>query len=263
MNPSRTAVLLVSVLIVGAAHAQSDTPWAGVHAGLNAGSARHDTCNSWTAHGAALDPAGVAGVDDRRCAGGGTLVGMQIGYNFQYRRFMWGLGAEYDVWSAESRNHSVKYSGEALPPGTYEFAGNLSPKGFGLIAPRIGYAGFQWQPYLEAGALVTTGSRDSTLGYVVPAATKSAASFNGGKSFATAGWVAGGGFEYGLNGPWSLTMEYLHATLNSGAGRAATCDGSASACAAFSGVSFDSSHTGFTANLFRIGINYWFGYWEP
>lgn len=58
-------------------------------------------------------------------------------------------------------------------------------------------------------------------------------------------------------------MEYLHATLSDGAGRAANCNGSASASAAFSGVSFDSSHTGSTANLFRIGINYWFGYWEP
>jgi hypothetical protein len=29
------------------------------------------------------------------------------------------------------------------------------------------------------------------------------------------------------------------------------------------GVSLGSFHSGFTANIFRIGISYWFGYWEP
>ena len=38
-----------------------------------------------------------------------------------------------------------------------------------------------------------------------------------------------------------------------------SCAGSASACAAFCGISLDSGRSGFTANLFRIDLIYWFG----
>jgi hypothetical protein len=34
-------------------------------------------------------------------------------------------------------------------------------------------------------------------------------------------------------------------------------------CAGFSGTTLDSNHSGFSANMFRIGINYWFSYWGP
>jgi opacity protein-like surface antigen len=92
---------------------------------------------------------------------------------------------------------------------------------------------------------------------------KPVASFTGGSNFAPIGWVAGGGAEWGLNGPWSITAEYLHANLGKGAGSIASCSGPAAACAGFAGISFQSIHTSATANMFRVGINYWFGYWEP
>jgi hypothetical protein len=58
-------------------------------------------------------------------------------------------------------------------------------------------------------------------------------------------------------------VDYLRANFGKGSNSIATCSGSASACAAFSGISLDSSHSTVTANIFRIGVNYWFGYWEP
>jgi len=261
---SRSVALLALALIAGAAHAQSDTPWAGSYAGLNAGGGRNNTCNSWTPNAAMIDPAIVPVFYNRTCPGGGAFVGgVQIGYNVQYRKLILGLGADYDAWSAKNHNRSLKYAGEVSPPGTYNFSGNLGPKGFGVIAPRIGYAGVQWLPYLRAGTIIATGSRDSTLSYTPTGGKKPTASFVGGKNFTTTGWVAGGGAEYGFNGPWSFTVEYLHVNLGKGSDFVATCNGSASACAAFSGTSFDSTHNSFTANIFRIGINYWFGYWEP
>jgi hypothetical protein len=33
------------------------------------------------------------------------------------------------------------------------------------------------------------------------------------------------------------------------------------ACAAFTGIAFNTPHDNFTAGIIRIGINYWFGYW--
>jgi opacity protein-like surface antigen len=112
-------------------------------------------------------------------------------------------------------------------------------------------------------AIITTGSRDSTLSYTPAGATKPTASFNAGKNFNATGWAAGAGTEIGLNGAWSITLDYLHANLGKGSNSTTTCSGSAAACAAFAGVSLDSRHGGFTSNTFRIGINYWFGYWGP
>jgi opacity protein-like surface antigen len=80
------------------------------------------------------------------------------------------------------------------------------------------------------------------------------------KNFTSTGWVAGGGVELVLSGPWSISAEYLHANLGKGSNSTTTCTGTASACAAFSGVSLDSTHNSFTADMFRIGINYWFWY---
>ena len=99
-------------------------------------------------------------------------------------------------------------AGAAPPPGTYAFSGKLSPSGFGVIGPRIGYAGDHWLPHLRLGTIITGGSHNSTLNYTSTGTLKP----------------------------------------------------TASACAAFSGVSLDSTHNSFTANMFRIGINYWFWY---
>jgi opacity protein-like surface antigen len=253
--------MLALASMAGVASAQSDHPWDGVYAGVNAGGARNNTCTNSTLNGATINSASAATFSN--CPSGGLVGGVQIGDNFQTKRLVWGIGADIDIWSAKDHNQSLKYTGELPPPGTYAFSGRLSPNDFAIIGPRIGYAGDLWLPYLRVGALITTGSHNSTLNYTPQGATKPAASFSGGKNFASTGWVAGGGTEIGLNGAWSITVEYLHTNLGKGSNSTTTCSGSASACGAFSGISLDSSHNAFTANIFRIGINYWFGYWEP
>jgi hypothetical protein len=54
--------------------------------------------------------------------------------------------------------------------------------------------------------------------------------------------------------------------LGAGSNSTAGCSNIPSApgtCAGFSGTTLDSNHNGFSANMFRIGINYWFSYWGP
>jgi outer membrane immunogenic protein len=255
------AALLALGSIAGVAQGQGANQWDGPYAGVNAGSGANTTCNSWTLNGAAIDPSIAAAFYNRSCPGNDTFVGgMQIGDAFQYKRLVWALGADFDVWGAKNYNRSLKYVGNISPPGTYAFSGKLSPNGFGIIGPRIGYAGDRWLPYLRAGAIITGGSHNSTLSYTPTGAARSTATFSGGKNFTSTGWVAGGGVELVLNGPWSIGAEYLHASLGNGSNSTSTCTGSASACAAFSGVSLDSIHNSFTANVFRISINYWFWY---
>src|SRR5258708_17537062 len=210
-----------------------------------------------------MDSASVAALTSRYCPSGGIVGGVQIGENFQAKGVVWGVGAELDDWRAKDNKASLKYGGAAPPPGTYAFSGKLTPHDFAIIGPRIGYAGDLWLPYLRGGVIVTTGSHNSTLSYTPAGATKSTASFSGGHNFKTTGWAAGAGTEIGLNGAWPMTAEFIQLNLGKGSNSTTTCSGSAPACAAFSRISLGSTHDRFTANVFRVGINYWFGYWEP
>jgi outer membrane immunogenic protein len=256
-------VLLALAAITGTAWARSDIPWDGLSFGVNAGEASGSTCNSWALNGAMIDASTAANFYNRDCSKSGALVGgVQIGENFQFKRLLLGIGADLDYWSAKDLNQSLKYPGEVPPAGTYDFSGKLSPSGFAVIGPRIGYAGDTWLPYLRIGSILTAGSHNSTFYYTPVGATKPTASFSGGKDFSTSGWVAGAGFELGLNGAWSITAEYLHANLGKGSNSTTTCSGLVAACAAFSGISFDNDHEGLSANIFRVGVTYWFGYWQ-
>ncbi len=89
-------------------------------------------------------------------------------------------------------------------------------------------------------------------------------------------WV---GFYFGGNigGGWSTTCDnwetanvvtvnplivhpsnafYYRACPSSGDNSITTCTGSAATCTAFGNVKLDNTHNSFTANLFRVGINY-------
>ncbi len=258
---SRGAALLALVLIADVAPGQSANQWDGPYVGANAGSGANTTCNNWTLNGTTIDPSIAAAFYNRSCPGNDTFLGgVQIGDAFQYNRLLWALGADFDIWKANNYNRSLKYTGNISPPGSYTFSGKLSPNGFGIIGPRIGYAGDRWLPYARVGALITGGSHNSTLSYTPTGTARPTATFSGGKNFTSTGWAAGGGVELVLNGPWSIGAEYLHASLGSGSNSTTTCTGSAAACAAFSGFSLDSIHNSFTANVFRITVNYWFWY---
>ena len=257
-------VLLALAAIARTACARTDLPWDGPYVGVNVGGASSSTCNSWALNGALLVPSVASQFYNRDCSKSSALVGgVQLGENIQIHRLLLGIGADVDYSRANDLNQSLKYTGAVPPSGTYAFSGKLGPSGFAVIGPRIGYAGDTWLPYVRVGTILTAGSHNSKLYYTPAATTVPTASFGGGKDFSTSGWVAGGGFELGLNGAWSITAEYLHAILGKGSNSSTACNGSAAACAAFSGISFGNNHEGFRANIFRIGVTYWFGYWQP
>jgi outer membrane immunogenic protein len=264
MHPiSWSATLLALLLIAGAASAESDIPWDGFYLGLNAGEARNDACNSGTLAGAMIDPAIATAFYNPSCPNSGSFAGgIQVGENFQHKHLVLGVGADLDIWSGKNHDMSLSYTGAVPPPGTYTFSGKSTPSGFAVIGPRVGYGTRQFLSYIKAGAVIADGTHNSTLSYTPTGGKVPTASFSGGKSFASTGWAAGGGIEYGLNGPWSISAEYLYVNLGKASDSTSTCSGSAVACAAFTGISFDSTHNDFTASTFRIGINYWFGYWN-
>ena len=252
------AAVLIFTSIAGAASAQNTGAWDGFYAGLGIGGGSTKTCSTSTLTGAGIDPSSAT---FSSCPSGGTIGGIQIGDNFQTKRLVWGVGADFDFSTSKANNPALTFAGPAPPAGTYGSAGRFSPKDFAIIGARVGYGGDLLFPYLRAGGVFSLGSQNGSLNYVPPGAPATA-SFGEGKNFASTGWAAGGGIEIGLNGPWSITAEYLHLSLGKGSSSTTTCSGPAAACAPFAGISLDTTHDGFTQNIFRIGINYFFNYWD-
>jgi outer membrane immunogenic protein len=257
---SAFALVLLPALVVltGIASAQSTTPWDGFYLGAALGGENSRVCSTSTLTGMNIDPTTTT---FSRCSSGGFVGGLQFGENFQINRLVLGIGADLVFAQAKNDNSTLKFTGAEPPPGTYTLSGKLSPKDFAIIGGRVGYGDNLIFPYLRAGVVVT-GSQSSTLSFTPPGATAPIASFGGGTNFNSSGWVAGAGAEIGLNGAWSISGEYLHMSLGRGSNSTTTCAGVANACSVFAGVSLNNTHDAFTANIIRIGINYWFGYWD-
>lgn len=265
MNRPRSSSATIALLVLSSAQiatASQSYPWDGPSLGIGLGSATASTCGDWRLSSAAVDATAVS--PNPYCSSGGTFVGgLRFGEDIQFSRWVVGLGADLDYAGEKVFAQSLKSAGPAPPAGTYSFSTDLGPRGFAIIAPRVGYAASTWLlPYLRAGGLFALGGGDSTLSYTAPGAKKPVASFGGTKDFSSAGWIAGGGLEVGLNGPWTLSVEYLHASLGGSSSATASCGSGAAACAPLSGVSLETSHSAYTTNMFRVGFSYYFRYWE-
>jgi len=233
------------------ATAQSETPWSGASLGVDLGELSSHACSAW-----------ASPLSRQICSTGGHFTGgVQLGENFQFKRVLWGFGLDLDTASSKNPTLSVKAAGDTQPAGIYTFSGRQTPNGFAIAAPRLGYAGDLWQPYLRAGALIAGGARQSTLAFTPPGGSKPTVAFDGATNFSSVGWAAGGGTEIGLNGPWSISLEYLHVSLGKGSQASARCSGTAAACSAFAGILAANSRGAFNANVYAVGISYWFGYW--
>jgi opacity protein-like surface antigen len=257
-NVFALTLLPALVLLMGVASAQSTTPWDGFYLGASLGGENARVCSSSTLNGMNIGPTTTT---FSRCSSGGFVGGLQFGENFQIKRLVFGIGADAMFSQAKNSNSTLIFAGAEPPPGIYTFSGKLSPKDFAIIGGRIGYGGNLIFPYVRAGAVVT-GSQSNTLAYTPTGATAPIASFGGGKNFNSSGWAAGAGAEIGLNGAWSISGEYLHVSLGKGSNSTTTCAGAANTCSAFAGVSLVNTHNSFAANIIRIGINYWFDYWD-
>jgi opacity protein-like surface antigen len=252
------AVTPALIFVTGVAAAQSAIPWDGLYLGASLGGENTNVCNGAILTGMSIDPAAATFT---RCSSGGFVGGLQFGENIQIKRLVLGIGADVVFAQAKDDNSTRTFTGAEPPPGIYTLSGKLSPKDFAIIGGRIGYGGSVLFPYVRAGAVVS-GSQSSTLSYTPTGTMAPIASFGGGKNFNSSGWAAGTGAEIGLNGAWSISGEYLHMSLRRGSSATTTCAGAATACSAFGGVSLDTTHNSFTANIIRIGVNYWFNYWD-
>lgn len=283
-NRLRFAALLLTLPLH--AYSQSETPWSGATLGIDMGNMSSHACSAWTPSSVGIDPNAAAPPSQQSCSPSGHfLAALQLGESFQYQHLTWGFGMDLDTAVSKTSTSSVKSPAASLsagattstgaapsptapasstappPAGTYAYSSRPTPSALAIIGPRIGYAGELLQPYLRAGALIAGGAHSSTITFTPRGATKPTISFDGTKDFSSLGWAAGGGTEIGLNGPWSVSLEYLHVSLGKDANGTANCSGTAAACSPFSGIVLANRHDPVTANIYRLGITYWFGYW--
>jgi outer membrane protein OmpA-like peptidoglycan-associated protein len=276
MKPITLSAGLVALALMTAAHAAEPIPpdvayWRGFYIGGNVGGAWNSTCSSWTLNGpAATDPALVTAFDNRNCPKNGVFIGgAQIGYNFQYEHWVWGFGMDYDQWNAKNRSRSFVYvpsPGSPFPAGTAAFNGKVSPNGFAILGPRIGYALGNVLPYVRIGGVYAGGSRASTTTYTAAGDSSPDAYFSGSKNFKSSGFGGGAGMDVLLSDNWFLRAEYTYIKLGKGTTSAAQCTSAGSAtgtaiCNEFvaSDLELNNIHNSFAANIVRVGINYKFG----
>jgi outer membrane immunogenic protein len=188
--------------------------WTGWYVGLNAGGAwgRSDP-GTTTVVGPggyfvpssppAIAAAGAQGINSSGFTGGG-----QAGYNWQSGRVVFGLEAD------------VGYLGLNGSASTFALYPCCAPFGFTVnssvrtdwtltFRPRAGFTIDHWLVYATGG--IAASHLTTNFGFVdttASIATESASIAN-----TRAGWVAGGGAEYALQGPWSIRLEYLHVDL--------------------------------------------------
>jgi len=248
---------------MGSAHAQSDKPWDGSYAGINVGGMSNHGCASAGLVPSASEAPLTDSPHDTHCSGTEFVGGIQLGENLQIGRLILGVSTDIDASGGKDVRTSQKNVAATPPSGTYVYSSDLNPRGFSIIGGRIGYAGDVWLPYLRAGGVLALRPRAGTLSVTAPEVSKSTASFSEGAASASTGWAAGAGADIGLNGAWSITAEFLHVTLGGAAESRSRCSGPSALCSAFSGVALETQHGGLSANLIRVGVNYWFGYWDP
>jgi outer membrane immunogenic protein len=172
----------------------ADVPagWAGLYLGGQVGYGMDSV--RWRNLGASTFFSPLSAVT--RDSGGGVIGGGQLGYNFQYNRFVFGI--EGSVSAADfDRSFASPYF-----PATDVWSSKLT--WLTTVTGRVGYGFETWLPYIKGGFAagnVETSIRNNAVGVISQG------------SAVHAGWTVGGGLEVKLTRQLSLGLEFMHTDL--------------------------------------------------
>jgi outer membrane immunogenic protein len=181
----------------------------------------------------------------------GILGGAQIGYNWQSSP-NWVFGIEADWQGSGQKASSVLpdqpyFVGLAFGAVTSSYDAKID--WFGTVRGRIGYAWDRILLYATGGLAygeVKIAGTATDSGISIGGPFSSTAAFGGSK--VNAGWTLGGGIEGALVHNWTWKAEYLYVDLG-------TLDTSSAGPFGSEPVT---THTRFTDNVVRVGLNYRF-----
>jgi outer membrane immunogenic protein len=268
---TKLAALVVAVLSVGMWHSASaaDLPvkaapivvapaynWSGWYAGINGGYAwgnadpRTSTVFSPTGYFATTSVPAIAATGAQRIKPSGGEFGGQLGYNVQFGSAVMGVETDIQWWDMKGSAVSSSLYPCCAPTG-FTIASTVKADWLYTLRGRIGWASNNWLLYGTGGLAVTHIKAAWVFTDTFAAATESAA-----LSDTRLGWTAGAGVEWGVSGPWSVKLEYLHTDF----GRVSVAS---SNLAAFTPpINFPTNpfthSVDLTSDMVRVGLNYRF-----
>jgi len=152
----------------------------------------------------------------------GGLFGGQLGYNWQFGQFVYGVEGDAD-WTDLRGTANLANCGGTFCRTRNDF--------LATARGRLGLAVDRWLPYVTGG-LAVGNIKASVPGFA-------------GIDQTNAGWTVGGGVEFALMGNWTAKAEYLHVDLGNA--------GCTVACGLPAG-----NNVSLTTEVLRGGINYRF-----
>ena len=179
--------------------------WTGLYIGINGGGAFGSS--DWN------------GVPTTFNTSGG-IVGGQLGYNWQFGQFVYGLEGDLDWADIHGSTNAGPCAG---------FVCQTNSDFLSTVRGRVGYAADRFMPYVTGGLAIGNIRASDTLG---------------GIDQTNVGWTVGGGVEFAIAGPWTAKLEYLFTDLGT-----AACN---APCGAIS------NNVSLIDNVVRAGLNYRF-----
>jgi outer membrane immunogenic protein len=161
----------------------------------------------------------------------GSLIGGQLGYNYQWDQVVFGLEADLD--------YTHKKGTYAFPePNPINLNGKI--QAIGTARARLGYA-FDKVLVFATGGIAYATTKATLTSVAPPVVTASSTK-------AYTGFAVGGGVEYALSQNWIVKADYLHINFGKQSNAYLFTGGVAEAVA----------DTSLKTDLFRIGLNYKF-----
>jgi outer membrane immunogenic protein len=148
---------------------------------------------NWTGFYIGVNGGGAFGTDNFNTSGG--LVGGQLGYNWQFGQFVYGLEGDAD-WS--------NIRGNVNGVGCGVVGCSINNDFLSTVRGRLGYAVDRVMPYVTGG-LAIGNIRTSGPALI-------------GNDQTNAGWTVGGGLEFALPSNWTAKVEYLYVDLGNNCG---------------------------------------------
>jgi outer membrane immunogenic protein len=188
--------------------------WSGWYVGANAGYAfgKSNFSTSVSSNpGGFFSPAEIAA---HASNGSGSLSpngftgGIQLGYNWQWNRVVFGIEGDIDALMLKA-DRSVTYPDPTIGGDIDNIQQSIKTEWLATIRPRLGYAFGNFLPYITGGVAGTQIKATTTYSESLGATGTSSV------SKLKIGWTAGLGLEYALWSRWSVKAEYLYASFGS------------------------------------------------
>ncbi len=211
--------LLVFLTCTPAISADAGTyNWTGFYGGLNMGGVKNDSKYTVSPSGDFLTPADALHdpalnplrTDSGDLDSGAFTIGGQIGYNYQFGCFVFGLEMDFNY---SDMDESRPVDRKLVSPLNGSFIYTVSQKidYFGTFRGRLGFT--------PADRLLVFGTGGLAYGHVSSHSdilfTSGTDGYLGSSSGIRTGWAAGAGGEYALTKCLTIKLEYLYIDLGS------------------------------------------------